>query len=283
MRKVVKFPKRDEQPKQRQFLTALWECSPLTSDSAAPPAFSDEAERSVALEKSYSVLDLEDVRAAQDATGDEEALMPEWMTYVDDLMPTTLRSAPPTDTRIPDLYSQFYHSKMDSMVADNLMPLFLGEELSPRLSRRRTQLLWQQRQQVIASQRQEAINRAVEDWELMGRDTDLREIMDSSLADLRGVPLRPRSKAEVVEAAGLEFDTEREEEVKQLVKNMKFGYRYDREKGQWLSTPKSDAKERKLRMKERKRRRQERSLVNLRLPRGKNQVLPSQVDKVLTA
>lgn len=194
------------------------------------------------------------------------------------LIPLTLRSPPASDQSISDEYIEkpgIRHHP--TSVIDALMPIYLSEELSPRFAKHKVAEAWRQRKDLERSGRKTRGEKAVADWWLGGRDTGLREVMDSDEAGLEGVPLRPRTVEEVREAALAEHDEELEKEKKFVKRQIVAGWTWDASVGKWVRGEKTLRRKRKIEAKKRRAERIEERMKGLKLKPGKNMVLPSEV------
>ena len=195
------------------------------------------------------------------------------MSKILPLLPFTLRSPPPIDQEISDIYINTPDSRSEPMV-DVLMPLFLSEELAPRFAKHKISDAWKHRQDLLKSSRIRVGDNSVRTWELGGRDAGLRDVMDSDEAGLEGVPFLARSVEEVREAAMAEVDEEVERE-RRFVKSQKLsGMVWDTEQNRFVSGDKAKQRLRKSLKKQKKVVKLEKRLSNLRLKPGKNMVLP---------
>ena len=158
----------------------------------------------------------------------------EWAETLRDLIPKTTRSPPPSDQFISDVYLESKHVQSE---VDSAMPLYLGEELSPRFTRHDRAERYRVMEENLKKAKADYVAAQVEVWEALGRDRYLRETMDLPEANLRGVPIKPRTKAEIVEAAEIEWDQERERKAAEAKKQMRQGYRFNLEEAQWEAGP----------------------------------------------
>ena len=199
------------------------------------------------------------------------------------LIPTTPSAAAPKDYQIADEYLKrdwtAGGSSQDDAVIDALMPLYLSEELSPRFSdyRRLSQYKVRVAQKEVEKQRY--IEDEVTFWKYMGRDRYLRETMDLPEANLRGVPLKPRSKREVEEAAALEWAAENKRKTEEVAKMFKKGMLWDYEANGWKKGPKAVHRAAKWEAKKSKVDQQAKWLANLKLSPAKNMVVPLEARK----
>lgn len=154
------------------------------------------------------------------------------------------------------------------------MPLYLSEELSPRFAKNKVAEAWRQRKALERTKRDTIGDNAVQQWDDAGRDTGLREIMDSDEAGLEGVPLRPRTIEEVREAAWAEHDEEFEAERKVVKRSIVAGMKWDQRKRVWIPGEKGYKLARKQAKKKEKAMNLEKKMKELKLRPGKNMVLP---------
>lgn len=177
---------------------------------------------------------------------------------------------------IQDQVDRRYRARVrKNMVVDNLMPLYLSEELSPRFAGHKVADAWKARQALRSRIRIEKGEMAVEAWRKGGRDVGLRAIMDSDEAGLEGVPLRPRTREEVRSAALAEHDEEAAIEKKYVSAQIASGMTWDMGKGAWVAGHKARRAHRKKEKKARKRINLESRMRDLKLKEGKNMVLPA--------
>lgn len=189
------------------------------------------------------------------------------------LIPTSLRGpAPgPQDQDWADEYV-FAPESRSSPELEAALPLYLQEELSPRYSRAKTTKGWRLRREAEAAAREEYVQRAVDEWEAQGRDEGLAELLTLDAVRLEGVSIRPRTRAEIREAAGREFDTQLEHTKKLTRRAAAAGMRFL--DGQWVPGAKGEEIARKRSRKERKLRKIEERLSKLQLEEKPNQVIP---------
>ncbi|ORX34561.1 hypothetical protein BD324DRAFT_610123 [Kockovaella imperatae] len=162
----------------------------------------------------------------------------------------------------------------ENRLVDLLMPLYLGEELSPRFSSSKKRLAFKHRLSIFAQEKEDYIQRAVDAWEAGGRDRNLRAVLNSPEALLSGVPITPRTLKEVREAAELEYKRIREADMRDASKQIRKGKLWDYVNEGWLDTEKSKRKERKIRRKVEKAKLKLERLDQLKLRERRNQVLP---------
>lgn len=189
------------------------------------------------------------------------------------LIPATLRGpAPgPEDQDWADEYV-FAPASRSSPELEAALPLYLQEELSPRFSRAKTTKGWRLRREAEAAARDEHVARAVAEWEAGGRDAGLAELLTLDAVRLEGVSLRPRTRAEIRDAARREFDTQLEHTKKLTRRAAAAGMRFL--DGQWVPGAKGAEMQRKRSRKERKLRKIEERLARLTLEDKPNQVIP---------
>ncbi|ORY31986.1 hypothetical protein BCR39DRAFT_524948 [Naematelia encephala] len=115
------------------------------------------------------------------------------------------RSPAPTNQVFADAYITDRDARSNPLI-DDLMPLYLSEELSNRMAKHKIDADFWAKRFYESRERVQAGKKAVVEWRAGGRDSDLRAIMDLPIAGLEGVPLIPRTAKEVREAAQEEFD-----------------------------------------------------------------------------
>lgn len=196
-------------------------------------------------------------------------------------MPATLASPVPTDRSVSEAYrlegGLSLSEHPTAIHNDTLMPLYLSEELSPRFAKHKKLAAYNLR---IANRRAgevKFVDRAVAEWKAMGKDRFLREIADSPLANLRGVPIKPRSEKEVREAAKIEYSEDQALQLRIVAKKFRLGYLWDSTKNEWKRGPKA---ERRIAKKERKYAKAEERkirLANMTLKPAKNMVVPEEI------
>lgn len=206
---------------------------------------------------------------------------------VENLIPSTPGAGAPKDHSVADAYinNQASSSAGDDSrstsahIIDALMPLYISEELSPRFSdyRRLSQYKMRVAQKEVEKQRY--IEDEVTFWKYMGRDRYLRETMDLPEANLRGVPLKPRTKREVEEAAALEWASENKRKTEEVALMFKKGMLWDYEAGEWKKGPKAIHRDAKWEAKKSKVDQQAKWLANLKLSPAKNMVVPLEARK----
>ena len=190
------------------------------------------------------------------------------------LIPITLREPLPKNQNIADEYLISTPGRPDYELIDNLMPLYLGEELSPRFAKNKIAAVYRARQHQLEQERAAYGSDAVAEWIANGRDEGLREIMESPLTNLSGAPLRKRNAREVREAAYLEFDMMRQDQVKEVSSRLRKGWKWDYGKETWIAGTKQVKFQEKMIAKEKKAEKIKRRLEGLKLrPKG-NMVVP---------
>ncbi|WWC67009.1 uncharacterized protein I206_100916 [Kwoniella pini CBS 10737] len=191
-------------------------------------------------------------------------------THAADLVPQHINAPSPSDTSFSDAYINNLHGnrplrKEESELVDLLMPLYLSNELSPRFGKYKTYKAYKSRREAEELERVEVGKLAVDEWELMGRDKGLKEVTELDEVALEGVFIKPRTRKEVREAAITEFDLENETMRKEVNSNVRSGKIWSSEVGDWIDGPKAQNIARKQDRRERKTRRAEEKLANLKL------------------
>lgn len=194
----------------------------------------------------------------------------------DQVVPDSMRAPPPTFQDWADEYI-FNPTARHSSRLQAAMPFYLSEELSPRFSRAKQQSGWTQRRQVEAETREKAVQKALDDWEAGGRDRGIEELVSSDWVGLDGVHIRPRTRAEIREAAAMAFDEEIRLGKRQMAHAAAKGQVYDFENHVWVEGEKGEKLEAKRSRKARKQRKVLQKLEGLTLADAKNQVVPSDV------
>jgi large subunit ribosomal protein L24 len=196
------------------------------------------------------------------------------------IVPKTTHAPPPKDQSVADVYrAGGYEDQTANLAVDALMPLYLSEELSPRFAKHTLTDLYKIRKEQREAGKKAYIEAAVQQWKDLGRDRFLREIMDTEEANLRGVPLKPRSEREIREVAEIEWQQETERELLVVSKRLKRGYQWNYEEGKWVNGPRAQRRVDKLAAKQRKAHRLHVYLENLKLKQGKNMVVPEEARK----
>ena len=202
-------------------------------------------------------------------------------TYIEGLIPDTLRAPPPISRSrqtISDDYlkrdADYEQITIEDRIRDLLMPLYLGEELSPRFAHWKENQAFHQRRSVFHQQKEMFRQKAVEEWKKGGKDKGLRAVMNTAEAGLSGVPLSPRTEKEVQQAADIEYDTDLQRDLRRKAWEIRAGRIWNYATEQWEDTEQSEAKQRKQKRKAAKKVQKLQYLDTLRLPEGKNQVLP---------
>ncbi|ODN96916.1 hypothetical protein I350_07889 [Cryptococcus amylolentus CBS 6273] len=198
------------------------------------------------------------------------------------LFPTHLLAPPLQNQVVSDGYltsvrDPEHFDDATKQIADTLMPLHLSEELSPRWARGRQRAAWGVRRDREEEEKRAVGKDAVREWEAGGKDKGLRDILDLEQISLEGVALRPRTRAEVRDAAQTSYMVENSEKQAEVYQNRRAGMKFDLESGGWVEGEKAVEIERKRRRRERKERRKAEKMVNLRLEQGENMVVPDAV------
>jgi hypothetical protein len=154
------------------------------------------------------------------------------------------------------------------------MPLYLGEELSPRFARAKKMKGWKARREMEAIARDEEIHAAVDAWEAGGRDAGLEEILATNAVNLEGATIRPRTRKEIRDAAGAEFDQLLAATKGESARAVAAGERWDYSNHRLVHGDKGLQAIRKRVRKARKARKITERLENLTLSEEKNQVIP---------
>lgn len=189
------------------------------------------------------------------------------------LIPVSLRGpAPgPQDQDWADEYV-FAPESRTSPELEAALPLYLQEELSPRYSRAKQIKGWNQRRAAEAEAREAYVAAAVDEWEAGGRDRGLEELLTLDAVRLEGITLRPRTRQEIRDAAGREFDTQLAHTRKLTRRAAAAGMRFV--EGQWVPGAKGEEIQRKKSRKERKLRKIEERLNRIKLEDAPNQAIP---------
>lgn len=194
----------------------------------------------------------------------------------DKLIPTSMRAPPPKDQAFADEYIFNPSARHDPLV-EAAMPLYLGEELSPRFSRAKKQRGWRLRRELEESHRVQKAKSDVDAWEAGGRDEGIEEVLDLDIVGLDGVKIRNRTRKEVREAALSEVDEEIKAARQMTERARAAGQVFLQQQGvdgEWVDGPKGLDLARRRARKERKERRTLKKLANLSLQERKNQVIP---------
>lgn len=191
------------------------------------------------------------------------------------LLPRSMRAKPPSDQDYSDEYI-FRPSARTNPVMQAAMPLYLGEELSPRFSRAKQTAGYNERRRVEAAQRVEFARQAVDKWEAGGRDAGLDEVLSTDLVNLHGLTLRHRTRKEVREAALAEADAQLAE-TKAFVAHAHAMEMSSDGHGGFIEGKKVKRIERKIRRKARKAEKIEERLEKLTLKEEKNQFVPYEL------
>jgi large subunit ribosomal protein L24 len=162
------------------------------------------------------------------------------------------------------------------------MPLYLSEELSPRFSRAKVVQAWKLKHEKRIADGKAHVEAAINAWRANGKDRYLREIADSNAANLRGVPIKPRSEREVREAAEIEWRILQEKELRAAAKKLKLGWLWDQSrgtKGGYAPGPKVLRREAKLASKQAKAARMKDRLATMQMGPAKNMEVPKEIRK----
>jgi large subunit ribosomal protein L24 len=197
------------------------------------------------------------------------------------IIPTTTQSLRPTDEYGSDRYiSSLQYLQTPSIAVDTFMPLHLADELAPRFAKHKLENLWRARKDATARAREQVGKDAIAEWELNGRDRNLRRVMDLDDVGLEGVPIRPRSKREVEEIALREFDANQIERKRQLAyRRDVLGLKWDYDLGGWVEGPRALELLRKREAKEKRLLKKAKGLRELKLEPKKNMVVPEWLRK----
>ncbi|WVN90088.1 uncharacterized protein L203_105323 [Cryptococcus depauperatus CBS 7841] len=198
------------------------------------------------------------------------------------LFPQHINAPAPSDQTISDWYVKGLKAEETRKTDENisieaLMPLYLSEELSPRFASIKMYKGWRARQEAEAAEKKRIGQDAVMKWEANGRDNGLKEVLDLEVVGLEGVHLRLRTAQEVRQAAMEQYDTVNAQVRAAVAQNVREGMRYDHELDEWIPGPKALNLDRKRRRKERKIRRMEEKMVNLKLKETTGMVVPPEV------
>lgn len=124
----------------------------------------------------------------------------------------------------------------DTGALDSVMPIYLSEELAPRFARHKIDATWRAARHYEALERKEIAEDAVRSWVDGGKDEGLRKAMDSAIAGLKGVSIRPRTRAEVAESAVQEYSSTLAMAKKDTRRMRYKGMRFDGERfATWIS------------------------------------------------
>lgn len=200
----------------------------------------------------------------------------QWAIRLGSMIPDSNAAGPTRDQFFSDIYLETPIPDSDS---DAAMPLYLGDELGPSTTRHKRH---ERRSVVLANlqkERQKHVATEVEMWEALGRDQYLRAAMDLPQANLRGVPLKPRTKAEVIEAAEIEWDQKNASGVAERKHMYRMGYRYDLAQEKWVPGHVASHRLAKRERKVVKAKEFSERLQNLRLNTRKNQFVPLEARK----
>ncbi|WOO79639.1 uncharacterized protein LOC62_02G003162 [Vanrija pseudolonga] len=191
------------------------------------------------------------------------------------LIPRSMRAKPPADQDYADEYV-FRPSARMNPVMQAAMPLYLGEELSPRFSRAKQTAGYNERRRAEKEVREQIARDTVAQWEADGRDAGLEEVLSTDLVNLDGLTLRPRTRKEVREATLAEVDAAVAKHKADVARAHAAGMVSDGMDG-WVDGPKGKRLERKRRRKALKAEKIERRLENLTLKDEKNQFVPYEL------
>jgi large subunit ribosomal protein L24 len=192
------------------------------------------------------------------------------------LVPQSLRAPPPTNQAYSDKYV-FSPEARASATLQAAMPLYLGEELSPRFSRAKLTKGWTARREMEAAARDHHAAAAVAEWEAGGRDAGLEDLLALPAVNLEGVTIRSRTRREVRDAAGVQFDKELAQNRSQVKANAASGARFNHVTGVTHQGAKGIRAIRKRIRKARKQEKITHRLQRLTLSGAKNQVIPADV------
>ncbi|WWC85635.1 uncharacterized protein L201_000501 [Kwoniella dendrophila CBS 6074] len=186
------------------------------------------------------------------------------------LVPQHINAPSPKDELFADAYINHMNetrklNTQESDFVDLLMPLYLSEELSPRFAKNKTYKAYKARREFEENEREKIGKLAIKEWELNGKDKNLKDILNLDEIGLEGVFIKPRSRKEVKDSAIIQFDLENEQIRKQVNLNVREGKIYDTQSGQWINGPKADNIERKRSRKARKERKALERLANLKI------------------
>ncbi len=150
----------------------------------------------------------------------------------------------------PETYADIRSKAMDPVI-DSLMPLYLGEELSPRFSRAKATAGWNLRKDEGDRERKAHVAKAVAEWRSNGKDRGLEKAMEQ--VGLDGVKLRRRTLNEVEESAAKEYDAARFERGRIMRLARAHGGSWDLSDGRWkveLTASEIRRKDKKIRRRE---------------------------------
>ncbi len=154
------------------------------------------------------------------------------------------------------------------------MPLFLSEELGPRFSRAKRTQAWNDRRTALQRERTTAVRQAVKDWEAGGRDSDLAVAL--AAANLEGLSIRGRTRAEVREMAAAQFDEAQDMARRAPRDAARMEMAWDSEQGVWVSGEKIAAAQKKRAGKLAKQVWKAKKMEELKLKPGRNMVVPPE-------
>lgn len=195
------------------------------------------------------------------------------------LVPSSMRAPPPSDQAWADEYV-FNPDARRAPIMQAAMPLYLGEELSPRFSRAKQQRGWTERRLAEAEARERAVQTTLEEWEKNGRDKGITELLSHPMVGLEGVHIRPRTREEIRQAAAMAFDEEVRIAKRSMASATAAGKVYDYDAGEWREGAKGEKLEKKRSRKARKERKVLARLEALTLSEEKNQFVPPDVAAV---
>jgi hypothetical protein len=165
---------------------------------------------------------------------------------------------------------------------DSLMPLYLGDELSP-MSKAKAYANHVITLSRLVEARTKYSEDAVRRWKKNGRDAHLRYNMDKPEVNLAGVPIRPRTEREVKESALIEWDLLHARDVSEARSYRKRGFKYNFDTGAFDPTEKALAIEAKKARRAKKVAKKDRKLSEMKLKPGKNMVVPAYLSAPVEA
>ncbi|KAL7421427.1 hypothetical protein Q5752_004313 [Cryptotrichosporon argae] len=224
---------------------------------------------------------------------DKTLLLPNtiWPELASAFIPASpLRAPPPADQGFSDTYINARGTDRHHSLLNAFLPLYLSEELSPRFSRAKKTAAGTARRATEARTRVDAVRDALDDWEAGGRDAGLKSVLELDPVGLEGVSVRARTRAEVREGAGAQFDAAVQESRDAARLARLEGRRWVQPaahidaagetswpQGYWVDGPEALRAARKRGRKERKERKIEERMRGLRLNDERNTVVPADL------
>ncbi|WVQ80296.1 hypothetical protein IAT38_002401 [Cryptococcus sp. DSM 104549] len=162
---------------------------------------------------------------------------------------------------------------------DNIMPLYLSEELAPRFAKTKMWKAWRLRREAAELEKKRVGEEAVRAWNKAGRDKKLQVVLEQDSIALDDVHLRKRTAAEVRAAAEMRYELAKAQTQHEVAQQTRAGRIYNVAKGRWEDGPETIKADRKKTRKDRKARKVAKKLVGLKLEEGVNMVVPRAVRK----